>query len=102
MPDLFKNLSLPIYIVFVIASVFFLWGGITCLKAKKDPQKIVKGKKILLWTISGFVIILFAIFVANLINNFLQKGGSFQSGVIETTTEEFPPAPPPEKFPPAP
>jgi hypothetical protein len=90
--------TLPFYILVIIASAFFLWGGITLLRAKKDPLNVARGNKILLWTVSGFLIILFAFFVVNLISNFLQGGGVFQQTVIETP-DEFPPAPAQEEFP---
>jgi len=99
--DFLRNFSSPIYILLIVASAFFLWGAITLLRAKKTPQKISRGNKILLWTLSGFLIILFVFFIVNLVSNFLQGGEFFQPKVVEIS-DEFPPPPSLEEFPPPP
>lgn len=95
------NSYLPFYILLTISSTFFLWGTITLLTAKKDPLKTARGNKILIWTIAGFLIILFSLFIINLLINFFEKGGG-QPEIIENP-DVFPPAPSvTSEFPPPP
>jgi len=38
--------------------LLLVWGGVTFITASGDPSKVEKGKKIILWTIVGLLIVL--------------------------------------------
>lgn len=48
------------WVAVAIAPIMILVGGFYFLTAAGDPQKIQTAKKIILWTIIGFVIVLLA------------------------------------------
>ncbi len=98
----FQIILLPIAVISTISAAFFLWGVITLLTAKRNPIKVAKGNKILIWTVSGFFIALIGISIFFFISNSLGGGNAFQSQVIQINTDEFPPAPPVDQIPPAP
>jgi hypothetical protein len=100
--EFLKSYGLPVYIFISIVAIFLLWGGITFLNARGDPQKKQKGKRILVSALSGLFLISIIVVAVNLANDFIKKEGIFQQEETEFA-EEFPPAPSINKnFPPAP
>lgn len=97
--DFLKSFSLPFYIILTVTAGFFLWGAITLLVAKKDPNRIARGNKILFWTIIGFIAVTFSFLIFTLGGNFIKNRNQQQNQNIGYQ-EEFPPAPSQDIFPP--
>ncbi|MBI2010940.1 MAG: hypothetical protein HYS89_01770 [Candidatus Colwellbacteria bacterium] len=68
-----------------LLTVMILLGGFFILTAAGNPQRLQKGKQIIVWGIIGFVIILLAGGVSTLVSNIL---GSDESGGSSFCYEE--------------
>lgn len=86
--------SLGVFIVFVI----FLFGGFILLSAGRDPQRIERGRRILLNSLYGLFVILLVALVFFAVSYLLKKGEVFKP---KPASGEFP-ASPVGKFPPGP
>lgn len=99
--DLISNLPLLLFgFCFFIDFILFLWAAIVLLTAKRELQRIEKGRKFLSTAFVGFLIILLMVLVFYLVSYSLKKGEAFlpPAGV----PGEFPPPSHIDNFPPAP
>ncbi len=61
--------------LFVLAPLFFAWGGLMMLIAGGSPQKMASGKKILTGTVIGIIIVLAAYLIVKTFVGFLGIAG---------------------------
>ncbi len=54
-------------IALIIAPIIIVIAGIVIITAGGNPDRITKGKKIIIWTVIGFLIIVFSKGIINLI-----------------------------------
>ena len=77
--DLFQLfINLINFVLFTIvppvATLIFIWGGITFYTAMGDPGKVGKGRQILISAVIGIIIIYSAHFVVSMVLNALGVG----------------------------
>ncbi len=97
--DFISNIPLLVFVfLFLIIFILFLQAGFTLLRAGGDPEKIRRGREILLTAFYGFFVILLIVLVFYLVSYFLKKGEALQP---KETAGEFP-ASPAIDFPPPP
>ena len=97
--DLLSNIPLLFFAAcFFAIFILFLWGGIISLKAKGNPEKVEKGRKILSAAIVSFCVILLAALIFYLVGFLLQR---WEASRATRIPGEFPPSSA-ANFPPAP
>lgn len=68
-------------LLFVIATVIFLWGIIKFLTAAGNEEKLKEGKKLMMWGIIGLAVMLAAWgLVRAVVQTFLLPGGGIPCG----------------------
>jgi hypothetical protein len=62
-------------VLFILAPIFFVWGGVMILIAGASPERLANGKKILTGTVIGVAIILASYLILSLFVGLLGASG---------------------------
>lgn len=69
LPAVFKNIiSAAFVFAGITALAFIIWSGLKYVISKGDPKKIEAARETLTYAIIGLVVILFSIFILNIIS----------------------------------
>lgn len=62
-------------VLFILAPIFFVWGGVMILIAGASPERLANGKKILTGTVIGVAIVLASYLILSLFVGLLGASG---------------------------
>jgi len=64
-----------IYIIFILMTVYFIWGVFQLVSAGGDEKKVAAGKQHMIWGILGIVVAAALWGIVNLVSGFLGVSG---------------------------